>query len=84
MPLQNWGQLPKINPPIIISPSYPNIYQEFTKQKIWPRGFPVDLVAVNQKHKKTDGNLKVAIWQGLVNGDADVDAIYRLTINSME
>lgn len=64
-----------------------NVYANYTSQKIWPRGFPLNLIldeAHNQRSLKTNKEeRKVAIWQGLVDGDPDVDAIYRLTINKL-
>jgi len=59
-----------------------NVYNLFTKQKVWPRGLPLSLIAKDYSNiflsfKKS----KVGIWQGLVNNEPDVDAIYRLTIN---
>ncbi len=58
-----------------------NIYQLFAKQKIWPRGLPLELIntdfALQAQLKKRD--CKVGIWQGLADRDPDVDAIYRLT-----
>lgn len=58
-----------------------NIYQLFTKQKIWPRGLPLDLISkefdLENNLKKT--NCKIGAWQGLADEDPDVDAIYRLT-----
>ncbi len=61
-----------------------NIYQLFTKQKIWPRGLP--LKYINKKYKLEEKistkNIKIGIWQGLADEDPDVDAIYRLTNDS--
>ncbi len=63
-----------------------NIYNLFTKQKIWPRGFPLD--KINNGSLKFENNkiknrkVSVGVWQGLVDGDPDVDAIYRLTNNN--
>jgi len=54
-----------------------NIYKLFSKQNIWPRGYPLELVKSEFDRKLK----KVGIWQGLVDGDTDVDAIYRLTSN---
>jgi len=61
-----------------------NVYQLFTDNLIWPRGFPLD-----QIHKSVPSDIlpldkkqvKLGIWQGLADGDPDVDAIYRLTNN---
>lgn len=63
-----------------------NIYRAFTDQHIWPRGFPLDRVlnpaarlAPTASARQT---AQVGIWQGLADGDPDVDAIYRLTNNT--
>jgi len=58
-----------------------NIYQLYTKQKIWTRGLPLNLINTHfdlEKHLQ-EKKCKVGIWQGLANEDPDVDAIYRLT-----
>ncbi|MFZ3046134.1 MAG: hypothetical protein WA151_09490 [Desulfatirhabdiaceae bacterium] len=63
-----------------------NVYRQFTDQFIWPRGFPLNRIrsenAVIQQTEWQDQAVTTSIWQGLVNGEPDVDAIYRLTINS--
>jgi hypothetical protein len=58
-----------------------NIYQLYTKQKIWARGLPLNLINRQFELEKdlTAKNCKVGIWQGLADEDPDVDAIYRLT-----
>jgi len=60
-----------------------NVYQWYTKQKIWPRGLPLNLI--NKKFENNYGldiqGRAVGIWQGLADEDPDVDAIYRLTID---
>lgn len=58
-----------------------NIYQLFTKQKIWARGLPLSLINRDFQLEKdlSVNNCKVGIWQGLADEDPDVDAIYRLT-----
>ena len=65
------------------SQGFVNIYQLYTKQKIWPRGLPLDKILVNYdlESKLQKRNVKVGIWQGLADEDPDVDAIYRLTCN---
>lgn len=65
-----------------------NIYSYFTDEDIWPRGFPLALIK-SIETKISDKNLatkkiKVGIWQGLADGDPDVDAIYRLTRGNTE
>jgi hypothetical protein len=58
-----------------------NIYRLYTDQVIWPRGFPLDLVAAPSQFpdRLVEGHGRVGVWQGLADRDPDVDAIYRLT-----
>lgn len=60
-----------------------NVYKHFTKQKIWPRGFPLN--RINDQNDTPDNfpevQTSIGVWQGLANGEPDVDAIYRLTNN---
>ena len=58
-----------------------NIYQLYTKQKIWPRGLPLNLISTQFELEKSlqSEECKIGIWQGLADEDPDVDAIYRLT-----
>lgn len=58
-----------------------NIYNLFTDQKIWPRGFPLRKIN-DEKEGKAHIEKKhssIGVWQGLADEDPDVDAIYRLT-----
>jgi hypothetical protein len=57
-----------------------NIYSSFTKRRIWPRGLPLDRIHVPAL-PATIQDASVGIWQGLADGDPDVDAIYRLVSN---
>ena len=57
-----------------------NMHHVFGAAPTWPRGFPLDLVL--DDHRDTPlapANRRVGIWQGLVDGEPDVDAIWRLT-----
>lgn len=58
-----------------------NIYQLYTKQKIWARGLPLNCIRTQFDLEKSLSlkDCKVGIWQGLADEDPDVDAIYRLT-----
>jgi hypothetical protein len=54
-----------------------NIYNYYTDQKIWPRGLPLYLInKVKINNVLKCENFMVGIWQGLADGDPDVDAIY--------
>ena len=68
-----------------------NPYSYFGQPSMWPRGYPLNMISENipqkpcKKYKiyessTENGNDRIPlIQQGLVNGDPDVDAIYRLT-----
>lgn len=59
-----------------------NTYRLFTDQHIWPRGLPISQILRDDSGVKLDRrDANVGVWQGLANGDPDVDAIYRLTSN---
>ncbi|MET3503648.1 hypothetical protein ABIC45_005285 [Mucilaginibacter rubeus] len=85
-PKENWGfpvfesEFDMIDGPA----GFVNIYQYYTKQKIWPRGLPLDLINTDFQIEKFTSrqNCNVGIWQGLADEDPDVDAIYRLTDNT--
>ena len=59
-----------------------NIYSYFTKQKIWPRGLPLNYILKQSPKIQAKQDFKIGVWQGLADGDPDVDAIYRLTDNT--
>jgi hypothetical protein len=62
-----------------------NIYQLFLKNKktsLWPRGFPLERILEVEKLNRKKVTTSHYIQQGLINGDTDVDAIYRLTNNT--
>ncbi|MBA2433233.1 MAG: DUF288 domain-containing protein [Chthoniobacterales bacterium] len=60
-----------------------NVYRAFTDMAIWPRGFPLERIQLPEAQPAAgqQERVKVGVWQGLADGDPDVDAIYRLTNN---
>lgn len=76
---------------IISSNGWTNIFDELEqidkglpREKIWPRGFPLELVndlrLMSLSSKSNSQNtIKTPVANGIVNGDPDVDAIFRLT-----
>lgn len=62
-----------------------NIYSLFSDQPIWPRGFPLTRITAPESIIDPDTltiqPVRVGVWQALVDGEPDVDAIYRLTSN---
>lgn len=65
------------------SAKFVNVYQAFTNRRIWPRGFPLECILRPESEpvRAQLMKVKVGIWQGLTDGDPDVDAIYRMTNN---
>lgn len=58
-----------------------NVYERFTEQKIWPRGYPLDLVLTPGESGCSQSQASVGVWQALADNEPDVDAIYRLVLN---
>jgi hypothetical protein len=80
--IYNWKKLKNT---LVVEPSIPNILNYFSEANIWSRGYPLELINKQseiafKKINETDIN-KVGIIQSLVDGDPDVDAIFRLTSN---
>jgi hypothetical protein len=83
LPYENWTM-----PNFVCSKQYSsnqkfaNVYNYFTKELIWPRGYPLDEI-----HSETISNVTenepvdIGVWQGLADDDPDVDALYRLIVN---
>ncbi|XP_046863906.1 probable glycosyltransferase STELLO1 [Xenia sp. Carnegie-2017] len=57
-----------------------NPYEHFGQSSIWPRGYPLENIGDPPQHTfvKCD-KIQPLIQQGVVNGDPDVDAVFRLT-----
>jgi len=58
-----------------------NIYNYFTQQKIWPRGFPLSRLNEKVVPRTVLRSCRIGVWQGLADEDPDVDAIYRLVFD---
>ncbi len=79
-PLENWRKPDfRCTTQLHSSDRYLNVYRFFSPEKIWPRGFPLDeLNTFNVQETHEDKELQIGVWQGLVDDDPDVDALYRL------
>lgn len=57
-----------------------NAYAYFGAEQVWPRGYPLEEIGacVAPTTMPADSST-VKVWQGLVEGDPDVDAVFRLT-----
>lgn len=74
--LQNTGEFYayKTDSPVV------NPYAHFGQSTIWPRGYPLDHISDPPQRKFVKCKaVQPSIQQGVVDGDPDVDAIYRLT-----
>jgi hypothetical protein len=62
-----------------------NVFKYFTDNShIWPRGFPLSLVKQNTNYSIRATTCVPSIINGLVENDPDVDALFRLTVNSSD
>lgn len=60
-----------------------NAYAFFTEQFIWPRGLPLTGLSRGLGPHRFDlsrQSSSIGIWQGLADGDPDVDAVYRMVV----
>jgi hypothetical protein len=86
-PGPNWGfpSFVETFDTIVDDPKFINIYNYFYDGLLWPRGFPLEHLTETELYDWSVNIrkelIKVGVWQGIVNGDPDVDAIYRLIIN---
>lgn len=59
-----------------------NVYTHFSRERIWPRGFPLELINESLRAASPLGApepTECAIQQFLANDNPDVDAVFRLT-----
>lgn len=57
-----------------------NVYSLFSKENIWPRGFPLHHLRNKNSEEFKEAMLNCPIQQGLANENPDVDAVYRMTL----
>jgi len=60
-----------------------NVYTHFTQSRIWPRGFPLEMITESLANRSELGEARAydcPVQQYLADGDPDVDAVYRMTI----
>ncbi len=70
----------------VLKTGWENVYTHFSDDRIWPRGFPLELVTSSLKNRSPLGDTATfdcPIQQFLADGDPDVDAVYRLTIEAV-
>lgn len=57
-----------------------NAYGYFTEKKVWPRGFPLERIQDELPQSESLSLVDCPLQQGLVDGNPDVDAIFRLVM----
>lgn len=60
-----------------------NIYAICQEPDVWPRGLPLTAIAKPCGLVTEADGEPIGVWQGLANGDSDVDAICRLAVKPM-
>jgi hypothetical protein len=85
-PLESWMQRDEVISSARLveksSDRWVNVYRYFSEENIWPRGLPLDEIRVPVPSVSAQKMpLRAPIQQGLVNGSADVDAIWRLVMD---
>lgn len=87
IPYENWGQNCSVNKTINID--IYNTNQEVfdplfatNRPEIWHRGFPLELVKKREIDSKTIEQRKILVQADLWDGEADVDALERLSLNT--
>ena len=81
-PLAGWPGLPADKLQLLKGTKFVNIYKYYTDHKVWPRGYPLNLLLDDKTPAVEDTSREPAIWQFLAHEDPDVDAIYRLIDNT--
>lgn len=83
LPTGNISEWRELKHSYVTSPGIPNILKYFSDSHIWARGYPLELVnkptELSTRPVNNSDLDSVGIVQSLVNGDPDVDAIFRLT-----
>ncbi len=82
-PYSNFGanMSPMIDGEVVGGPGWVNIYSHFSNRRpLWPRGLPLDALNSTGQFIGRRRQLSCPIQQSLVDGDPDVDAIFRLVV----
>jgi len=77
---ENWSWRDKVvSAEIVGAPGWCNVYRWFSNERVWPRGLPLEEVrSVGDSFRPE--LVDAPVQQALVDGDPDVDAIYRMVL----
>jgi hypothetical protein len=68
----------KFNAEYNVENGWTNAYSFFSKEEIWPRGFPLELILEKKDFNSVVKEVECPIQQGLADENPDVDAVYRM------
>jgi len=85
IPLQNFAEslIAKRTAQIVEYDGFINVYKYFSEQSVWPRGIPLENIKQCGNLTGLTSERTFALTQFLADQDPDVDAIYRLTNNTL-
>jgi hypothetical protein len=70
----------KIKADSVKNSGWTNVYQYFSSENIWPRGFPLEnILSPLPSIEEIQKDFSCPIQQGLADENPDVDAVYRMT-----
>jgi hypothetical protein len=81
IPYDNWDIKEFVCHIVASGDKYINPFSFFTKQHVWPRGFHLPYINKKIDYNETNEAVNIGVWQGVIDGDSDFDAIYRLTVD---
>ena len=73
IPYDSWPELPEDGTKLrlLSGCKFVNIYRYFTKETVWPRGYPLNRILETEQPSETDTQAPVGIWQSLADEDPD-------------
>lgn len=80
-PYKDWGNKRFTCSAKIKGAKFINPFKLFTEEKVWPRGLELSYINRTDQYIEKQENTSVGVWQGVIDGDSDFDAIYRLTVD---
>ncbi len=81
LPYDNWKIRNFSCGSLVSGDKFINPFNLFTKDSVWPRGLDLSYINKPKHYTVLEQNSNIGVWQGLIDGDSDFDAIYRLTID---
>lgn len=81
IPYENWGLRDFTCETLAGGETNINPYSFFTDKNVWPRGYDLSEIKKRREYFQSKQKVNVGVWQGVIDGDSDFDAIYRLTVD---